>query len=99
LYFYKITDKGNNSQLLTNGMKSQHEQKTDSVNLKLEDEITNQDIITLATLKCIKLKDKEFAKEHIKINKKNIKTTYEVEINDIDGHIHHLIFEIKTYNK
>lgn len=99
MYFYKITDKGNNSQLLTNGMKSQHEQKTDSVNLKLEDEITNQDIITLAMLKCIKLKDKDFAKEHIKINKKNIKTTYEVEINDIDGHIHHLIFEIKTYNK
>lgn len=63
------------------------------------DEITKNDIITIASLKNITFKDKSFAKEHITIQKINIKTSYEVEINDIDGKIHHLFFEIKTYNK
>ena len=100
LYFYKkITDRGIESQILTYGMKSQIEQNINSVKLSFEEEITKQDIITVATLRNIQFKDKEFAKEHIKLNKKDIKTIYEVEINDIDGTIHQLIFELKTYNK
>ena len=69
-----------------------------SVKLRVEDEITKQDIITLASLRNICFKDKEFAKEHITINKKNIRTIYDVEIYDVDGVVHQLIFEIKTFN-
>ena len=79
-------------------MKSQKKENIE-FELCIEDEITKQDIITLASLKNIKFKDKEFAKEHIKVNKKDVKTIYEVEINDSDGLIHHLVFEIKAYSK
>lgn len=63
------------------------------------DEITKQDIINLATLKNINLIDKNYAKNHITIRKKKIMTSYEIEINDIDGKKHQLIFELKTYKK
>lgn len=80
-------------------MKSQssNEQKTNKANYI--EEITKQDIINLASLKNIKFKDKDYAIEHITIHKKNIKTSYEIEISDIDGQKHQLIFEVKKYSK
>lgn len=77
--------------------KSSNDQKPNKVDG--EEDITKQDIINLALLRNINFKDKNYAKEHITIQKKNIKTSYEVEISDIDGHKHQLIFELKKYSK
>lgn len=80
-------------------MKSQNENNKKVNDELIKDEITKQDILTLASLKKIKFTDQKFAKEHIIINKKSVKTTYEVEILDIDGKVHHIVLELKTYSK
>ena len=80
-------------------MKSQPSRNRKTIKSDNSDDITKQDIINLATLKNIIFKDKNYAKKHITIQKKNIRTVYEVEISDIDGKTHQLIFELKTYSK
>ncbi|MBL1409957.1 hypothetical protein [Sphingobacterium faecale] len=60
-------------------------------------EITEKDIISLLNLKKINLKDQEYAKQHLKINRKSKKTIFEVQVTDIDGQIHSFQFELKTY--
>ena len=81
------------------GMKSPSVNDNNANLVDGSDEITKQDIINLATLKNINLIDKNYAKNHITIRKKKIMTSYEIEINDIDGKKHQLIFELKTYKK
>lgn len=61
-------------------------------------EITEKDIMNLIGLKNIHLKDKKYAEEHLTIKKKSKKTTFEVQITDIDGQIHSFQFELKTYS-
>jgi len=80
-------------------MKSQPSTAQNIIKSDSTDDITKQDIINLALLKNITFKDKNYAKEHIIIHKKDIKTSYEIEISDIDGEKHQLIFELKTYGK
>lgn len=60
-------------------------------------EITEKDIMNLIGLNNIQLKDKKYAEEHLTIKKKSKKTTFEVEITDIDGQILTFQFELKTY--
>ncbi|MCA5005181.1 hypothetical protein [Sphingobacterium bovistauri] len=80
-------------------MKSQSSDDRNTNKIDNTEDITKQDIINLALLKNINFKDKDYAKEHIIIQKKNIKTSYEVEIIDIDGQKHKLIFDLKKYSK
>lgn len=80
-------------------MKSQPKINHTATQLDSTNEITKQDIINLATLKNITFTDVNYAKEHIAIKKKKIKTSYEIEISDVDGSKHQLIVEVKTYNK
>lgn len=61
-------------------------------------EITEKDIINLINLKNIHLKDEGYAIEHLIIKKKSKKTTFEVEVTDIDGQVHIFQFELKTYS-
>lgn len=60
-------------------------------------EITEKDILSILSLKNIKIKDQEYAKKHLKINRKSEKSIFEVQVTDIDGQIHSLQFELKTY--
>lgn len=80
-------------------MKSQPKIDHNATKFDSTEDITKQDIINLATLKNITFTDVNYAKEHIAIRKKNIKTSYEIEISDVDGKKHQLIFEIKTYKR
>lgn len=63
-----------------------------------EIEITEKDIVSLLALHNIKLIDVEYALQHLTIKKKNINTSYEIELHDINGQKHQMIFEIKIYN-
>lgn len=76
------------------------EKKNENTNkTKIEaKEITEKDIMNLISLKNIKIKDKKYAEEHLKIKRKSKKTTFEVQITDIDGQTHLLHFELKTYS-
>ncbi|GEM_PF-2916863 len=60
-------------------------------------EITEKDVINLISIKNIPLKDKEYAKEHIVIEKKSKTDCYEIQITDIDGKVHSFHIELKTY--
>ena len=60
-------------------------------------EITEKDIMNLISLNKIVLKDKKYAEEHLTIKRRSKKTSFEVEITDIDGETHHFQFELKTY--
>ncbi len=60
-------------------------------------EITTLDIINLISLKNIKIKDLNFVKDHITIQKSKTTTTYEISVQDVDNKTYSLTLELKTY--
>jgi len=66
-------------------------------NEKNSKEITEKDVISFISIKKIPLKDKEYAKKHIIIEKKSKTDRYEIKVTDVDGKVHSFHIELKTY--
>jgi len=66
----------------------------DEKNIK---EITNKEVMNLLSINKIPIKDEEYVKEHLVIEKKSKTDYYEIKVTDIDGSIHTFQIELKTY--
>lgn len=78
---------------MTSTRKNAEETKHDNNTKK----ITERDVVNLITLKKLPIKDIDYAKKHITIQKKGETATFEVKITDIDGEVYACFFELKIY--
>lgn len=60
-------------------------------------EITEKEVMNLLSINNIPIKDKEYVKEHLIIEKKSKTDYYEIKVTDIDGSTHTFQIELKTY--
>jgi len=68
-----------------------------SANHFVNSEISALDVISLLSLKNIRLKDSVYAIDHTSILKSNTRAMYEVMIEDVDGEVYTLKMEVKIY--
>jgi len=60
-------------------------------------EITEREVMNLLSINKIQIKDKEYVKEHLIIEKKSKSDYYQIKVTDIDGSTHIFQIELKTY--
>lgn len=61
-------------------------------------EITEKEVMNLLLINNIPIKDKDYVKAHLTIEKKSKTDYYEIKVTDIDGSIHIFQIELKTYS-
>ncbi|MBD1421947.1 hypothetical protein [Sphingobacterium chuzhouense] len=60
-------------------------------------EITVNEVMNLLSISKIPIKDKNYVKEHLIIEKKRKTDYYEIKVTDIDGSVLTFQIELKTY--
>jgi len=60
-------------------------------------EITVNEVMNLLSINKIPIKDKNYVKEHLIIEKKRKTDYYEIRVTDIDGSVLTFQIELKTY--
>ncbi|NGM65371.1 hypothetical protein [Sphingobacterium sp. SGR-19] len=60
-------------------------------------EITVNEVMNLLSINKIPIKDKNYVKEHLIIEKKRKTDYYEIKVTDIDGSVLTFQIELKTY--
>ena len=60
-------------------------------------EITEREVMNLLSINKIQIKDREYVKEHLIIEKKSKTDYYQIKVTDIDGSTHIFQIELKTY--
>ncbi|TYR34740.1 hypothetical protein FXV77_14820 [Sphingobacterium phlebotomi] len=61
-------------------------------------EITEKEVMNLLLINNVPIKDKDYVKAHLIIEKKSKTDYYEIKVTDIDGSIHIFQIELKTYS-